>query len=54
MTLTAGWEGYERNFLGLEEPWCHTDQAGVSVLPAPYEHMSSYVPGSATRGLLPL
>jgi agmatinase len=32
--------------LGLEEPWCHPDQAGVYVLPAPYEHTSSYVPGS--------
>jgi agmatinase len=46
MTLPAGWEGYERNFLGLEEPWCHPDQAGVYVLPAPYEHTSSYVHGS--------
>lgn len=46
MTLPSGWEGYEHNFLGLEEPWCHPDQAGVYVLPAPYEHTSSYVPGS--------
>ncbi|BCA54849.1 Agmatinase 1 [Nitrospira sp. KM1] len=46
MTLPAGWEGYEQNFLGLDEPWCHPDQAGVYVLPAPYEHTSSYVPGS--------
>lgn len=46
MTLPADWEGYEQNFLGLEEPWCHPDQAGVYVLPAPYEHTSSYVPGS--------
>lgn len=46
MTLPAGWEGCERNFLGLEEPWCHPERAGVYVLPAPYEHTSSYVPGS--------
>lgn len=46
MTLPAGWEGYKQNFLGLEEPWCHPDQAGVYFLPAPYEHTSSYVPGS--------
>jgi agmatinase len=46
MTLPIGWEGYERNFLGLDEPWCHPDQAGVYVLPAPYEHTSSYVTGS--------
>lgn len=46
MTLPAGWEGPEHNFLGLEEPWCHPDQAGVYILPAPYEHTSSYVRGS--------
>jgi N1-aminopropylagmatine ureohydrolase len=46
MTLPAGWEDYQSNFLGLEEPWCHPDHAGVYVLPAPYEHTSSYVPGS--------
>lgn len=46
MTLPAGWEGCERNFLGLEEPWCHPERAGVYVLPAPYEHTSSYMPGS--------
>jgi agmatinase len=46
MTLPAGWEGSQHNFLGLEEPWCHPDQAGVYVLPAPYEHTSSYVTGS--------
>jgi N1-aminopropylagmatine ureohydrolase len=46
MTLPAGWEGYQSNFLGLEEPWCHPDHAGVYVLPAPYEHTSSYMPGS--------
>jgi agmatinase len=46
MTLPAGWEGYEHNFLGLEEPWCHPNQAGVYVLPAPYEHTSSYILGS--------
>ena len=46
MTLPAGWEGHQHNFLGLEEPWCHPEHAGVYVLPAPYEHTSSYVPGS--------
>jgi agmatinase len=46
MTLPAGWEGPEHNFLGLDEPWCHPDQAGVYVLPAPYEHTSSYILGS--------
>jgi len=46
MTLPAGWEGPEQNFLGIEEPWCHPDQAGVYVLPAPYEHTSSYILGS--------
>lgn len=46
MTLPAGWEGPEHNFLGLDEPWCHPDRAGVYVLPAPYEHTSSYILGS--------
>ncbi|HEU4684284.1 MAG TPA: agmatinase [Nitrospira sp.] len=46
MTLPAGWESSEQNFLGLEEPWSHPDQAGVYILPAPYEHTSSYVSGS--------
>src|ERR1041384_7414407 len=46
MTLPAGWEGIDQNFLGLDEPWCHPDQAGVYVLPVPYEHTSSYVQGS--------
>jgi len=46
MTLPAGWEGPEHNFLGIDEPWCHPDRAGVYVLPAPYEHTSSYVSGS--------
>src|SRR5215210_2318204 len=46
MTLPAGWEGIEQNFLGIDEPWCHPDQAGVYVLPAPYEHTSSYIQGS--------
>ena len=46
MTLPAGWEDYQHNFLGLEEPWCHPDHAGVYVLPAPYEHTSSYIQGS--------
>ena len=46
MTLPVGWLGPDRNFLGLDEPWCHPDQAGVYVLPAPYEHTSSYIQGS--------
>ena len=46
MTLPAGWVGSDRNFLGLDEPWCHPEQAGVYVLPAPYEHTSSYILGS--------
>jgi agmatinase len=46
MTLPTGWEGYQHNFLGLEEPWCHPERAGVYVLPVPYEHTSSYVLGS--------
>ncbi|MBI4402385.1 MAG: agmatinase [Nitrospirae bacterium] len=46
MTLPAGWLGPDQNFLGIEEPWCHPDRAGVYVLPVPYEHTSSYVRGS--------
>lgn len=46
MTLPAGWEGPDHNFLGIDEPWCHPNQAGVYVLPAPYEHTSSYILGS--------
>ena len=46
MTLPAGWEGADHNFLGIDEPWCHPDRAGVYVLPAPYEHTSSYIRGS--------
>ena len=46
MTLPAGWEGPDNNFLGMDEPWCHPEQAGVYVLPAPYEHTSSYILGS--------
>ena len=46
MTLPAGWEGPDHNFLGIDEPWCHPEQAGVYVLPAPYEHTSSYILGS--------
>ncbi|WP_447974559.1 agmatinase [Nitrospira sp. Kam-Ns4a] len=46
MALPEGWLGADRNFLGLDEPWCCPDRAGVVVLPAPYEHTSSYVPGS--------
>lgn len=46
MTLPTGWLGPNDNFLGLDEPWCHPNHAGVYVLPAPYEHTSSYVRGS--------
>lgn len=46
MTLPVGWEGPAHNFLGIDEPWCHPDQAGVYVMPAPYEHTSSYIRGS--------
>jgi agmatinase len=46
MALPPGWLDQEANFLGLGEPWCHPDRAGVRVLPAPYEHTSSYIPGS--------
>ena len=46
MTLPSGWLGPDRNFLALEEPWCHPDTAKVLVLPAPYEHTSSYIQGS--------
>ncbi len=46
MSLPKGWVGVEENFLGLPEPWCHPDQAGVYILPAPYEHTSSYIKGS--------
>lgn len=46
MPVPAGWLGVEQNFLGLDEPWCHPDGAGVHVLPAPYEHTSSYIQGS--------
>lgn len=46
MSVPSGWLGPDRNFLGLDEPWCHPERAGVSVLPAPYEHTSSYVRGS--------
>jgi agmatinase len=44
--LPAGWLDHHHNFLGLEEPWCLPEKAGVYVLPAPYEHSSSYVLGS--------
>lgn len=46
MAIPAGWLGQEENFLALDEPWCRPDQAGVYILPAPYEHTSSYIPGS--------
>jgi agmatinase len=46
MALPPGWLNEDENFLGLEEPWCHPDQAGVYIVPAPYEHTSSYGTGS--------
>ena len=46
MALPSGWLGQCDNFLGIDEPWCHPDQAGVYILPAPYEHTSSYILGS--------
>ncbi len=46
MTLPSGWLGQHDNFLGIDEPWCHPDHAGVYILPAPYEHTSSYILGS--------
>lgn len=46
MSVPAGWLGQAQNFLGLDEPWCLPAGAGVYVLPAPYEHTSSYVAGS--------
>lgn len=46
MTLPPGWLGLPDNFLGLDLPWCDPEQAGVHVLPAPYEHTSSYILGS--------
>ena len=46
MTVPAGWLGQDRNFLGIGEPWCNPAQAGVYILPAPYEHTSSYILGS--------
>lgn len=46
MAMPAGWLGQDRNFLGIGEPWCNPAQAGVYILPAPYEHTSSYILGS--------
>src|SRR5438132_14131350 len=46
MPLPHGWLDQSRNFLGLEEPWCRPDQAGIYIVPAPYEHTSSYLTGS--------
>lgn len=46
MAMPSGWLGQDRNFLGIGEPWCNPAQAGVYVLPAPYEHTSSYILGS--------
>lgn len=46
MTLPPGWLGLPDNFLGLDLPWCDPERAGVHVLPAPYEHTSSYILGS--------
>lgn len=46
MPVPAGWLGVDRNFLGLDDAWCDPAAAGVHVLPAPYEHTSSYIQGS--------
>jgi len=46
MPLPHGWLDQSQNFLGLEEPWCRPDQAGIYIVPAPYEHTSSYLTGS--------
>ena len=46
MKVPPGWLDHDRNFLGIEEPWCLPDSAGVYFLPAPYEHTSSYIHGS--------
>lgn len=46
MTIPEGWLGPDQNFLGIDDPWCLPERAGVYVLPAPYEHTSSYVQGS--------
>lgn len=46
MSVPEGWLGPDRNFLGLDDPWCDPARAGVYVLPVPYEHTSSYVSGS--------
>ena len=46
MTLPKGWLAADKNFLALGEPWCHPGEAGVYVLPAPYEYTSSYIRGS--------
>lgn len=46
MSIPPGWLGLNDNFLGIDEPWCHPDHAGVYILPAPYEHTSSYILGS--------
>lgn len=46
MALPEGWLGPDRNFLALDEPWCHPDAAKVRILPVPYEHTSSYILGS--------
>ena len=46
MALPPRWLNENENFLGLEEPWCHPDRAGVFIVPAPYEHTSSYGTGS--------
>jgi len=37
----------DRNFLGLEAPWCELESANVVVVPIPYEHTTSYGKGTA-------
>jgi agmatinase len=46
MALPPGWRDQTKNFLGISEPWCDPTRAGVHVVPAPYEHTSSYIQGS--------
>ena len=46
LSTAQRWLGADQNFLGIEDPWCRPEQAGVYVMPAPYEHTSSYIQGS--------
>jgi agmatinase len=46
MAIPPGWRDQTENFLAISEPWCDPARAGVHVVPAPYEHTSSYIQGS--------